>query len=95
MLLHRYTGRNLIIRIKRGLYALPDTQLSELFIANKLFEPSYISREFALSYHRIIPETVYEITSVTTKTTQRFENGSYSVGIEVGHGSIRLNSIEN
>jgi predicted transcriptional regulator of viral defense system len=29
--------------------------------------------EFALSYHRVIPETVYEITSVTPKATRRFE----------------------
>ncbi len=72
-LLHRYASRNFIVRIKRGLYALADSAPSELFIAGKLYEPSYISREFALSYHRVIPETVYEITSVTPKATRRFE----------------------
>src|SRR3989344_8915738 len=72
-LLHRYVGKQFIVRLKRGLYALADTLPSELFIAGKLYEPSYISREFALSYHRVIPENVYEITSVTTKTTRRFE----------------------
>lgn len=72
-LLHRYAKQNFVIRVKRGLYVLADSQLSELFLANKLYEPSYISREFALSYHRVIPETVYEITSVTTKPTRRFE----------------------
>ena len=73
MLLHRYTKRGFIIRIKRGLYVFPDSLPPELYLANKLYSPSYISREFALSYHRVIPETVYEITSVTTKTTQKFE----------------------
>src|SRR3989344_3057709 len=72
-LLHRYVGKQFIVRLKRGLYALADTLPSELFIAGKLYEPSYISREFALSYHRVIPENVYEITSVTTKTTRRFD----------------------
>ncbi|MBI2048177.1 MAG: hypothetical protein HYT27_03480 [Parcubacteria group bacterium] len=72
-LLHRYTGRHFIVRLKRGLYALADTLPPDLFIAGKLYEPSYISREFALSYHRVIPETVYEITSVTSKATRRFE----------------------
>lgn len=72
-LLHRYARQSFIVRIKRGLYALADTIPTELFIANKIYEPSYISRELALSYHRVIPETVYEITSVTPKATRRFE----------------------
>jgi predicted transcriptional regulator of viral defense system len=42
-------------------------------VANKIYEPSYVSLEFALSYHGVIPEAVYEITSVTTKATRRFE----------------------
>ncbi len=71
-LLHRYTQRKLLIRLKRGLYALYDADIPDFYLANKLYEPSYISLEFALSYHRVIPETVYEITSVTTKATRRF-----------------------
>lgn len=50
-----------------------DEQVSDLYLANKLYEPSYVSLELALSYHRVIPETVYEITSITPKTTRRFE----------------------
>lgn len=71
-LLHRYVKRGFITRLKKGLYALSDAKLPDFYLANKLYEPSYISLEFALSYHRVIPETVYEITSVTTKSTQRF-----------------------
>jgi predicted transcriptional regulator of viral defense system len=72
-LLFRYAKKGIIIRIKRGLYVFPDALPPELYLANKLYNPSYISREFALSYHGIIPETVYEITSVTTKSTRLFE----------------------
>ena len=72
-LLHRYSKQGFIVQIKRGLYALSDFLPSDTYIANKLYSPSYISLEFALSYHGIIPETVYEITSVTTKATRRFE----------------------
>jgi predicted transcriptional regulator of viral defense system len=72
-LLHRYTINGFIMRLKRGVYALADSLPPELFTASKLYEPSYISREFALSYHRVIPETVYEITSVSPKATRRFE----------------------
>ena len=73
MLLHRYSKRGIIVRVKRGMYAVEGAVPPELYIANQLYSPSYISREFALSYHRVIPETVYEITSVTTRDTAQFE----------------------
>lgn len=72
-LLHRIKKQNRIQSVKRGLYKLSDEHIPDLYLANKLYEPSYISLEFALSYHRVIPETVYEITSVTPKATRRFE----------------------
>src|SRR3989344_6324697 len=72
-LLHRYSSKRFIARLKRGLYALGDVLPPDLFIANKLYIPSYVSREFARSYHRVIPETVYEITSVSTRATRNFE----------------------
>jgi predicted transcriptional regulator of viral defense system len=72
-LLSRYTKKGFIIQIKRGLYSLSDNLPPELYLANKLYDPSYISREFALSYHGVIPDMVYEITSVSTKATRKFE----------------------
>lgn len=72
-LVHRLKKQGYIQSVKRGLYKLSDESVPELYLANKLYEPSYISLEFALSYHRIIPETVYEITSITPKATRRFE----------------------
>jgi predicted transcriptional regulator of viral defense system len=72
-LLHRYKKKEFVLQIKRGLYVFPDALPPDIYIANKLYSPSYISLEFALSYHGVIPETVYEITSVTTKATRRFE----------------------
>lgn len=72
-LLHRYAQKGFIIRIKRGLYGFPDALPPEPFIANKLYEPSYLSLDFAMSYHGIIPENVYEITSITSKATRTFE----------------------
>jgi len=72
-LLHRYKKRGFIIQIKKGLYVFPDSLPPDVYVANKLCSPSYISLEFALSYYGVIPETVYEITSVTAKATRRFE----------------------
>lgn len=72
-LLHRYKKRGFILQLKQGFYVFPDALPPDVYVANKLYSPSYLSLEFALSYHGVIPETVYEITSVTTKATRRFE----------------------
>jgi predicted transcriptional regulator of viral defense system len=72
-LIYRLKKNRYIVSVKRGLYMLSDEQISDLYVANKIYAPSYVSLEFALSYHGVIPETVYEITSVTTKATRRFE----------------------
>ena len=72
-LLYSYKKQGFILQIKRGFYAFPDVLPPDVYVANKLYSPSYVSLDFALSYHGIIPETVYEITSVTTKATRRFE----------------------
>ena len=72
-LLHRYKKQGFILQLKRGFYVFPDFLPPDVYVANKIYAPSYVSLEFALSYHGVIPETVYEITSVTTKTTRRFE----------------------
>jgi len=72
-LVHRLKKNGHIKNVKRGLYKLPDEQIPDPYAANKIYAPSYVSLEFALSYYGVIPETVYEITSVTTKATRRFE----------------------
>lgn len=70
--LHRYHKRGLIERLRQNTYTLSASVLTDTFLANRLYEPSYISLEFALSYHGIIPENVYSITSVTPKATRKF-----------------------
>jgi predicted transcriptional regulator of viral defense system len=61
------TKRGYFIRIKKGIYSPTNFQPSPLELANILYKPSYISLEIALSFYHIIPETVYSITSITTK----------------------------
>jgi len=65
-------NQDLFIKIRNGLYALRSDPPHELEIANRLYGPSYISLEYALAYYRFIPETVYTVTSVTTKITREF-----------------------
>jgi predicted transcriptional regulator of viral defense system len=71
-LLERYAKKGVFVRLKGGLYALSQNYPTGYLIANKLCEPSYVSFETALSYHNLIPETVYGFTSATTKTTRSF-----------------------
>ena len=71
-LLTRAVRRGDALKLRRGLYGLAANPPSELEIANQLYRPSYISFTFALSYYHIIPETVYAITSATTRTTATF-----------------------
>lgn len=65
-LLNRYIKRGIVSRLKKGLYMLAGVSTQDFYIANRLCAPSYVSLETALSYHGVIPETVYTITSVTT-----------------------------
>jgi hypothetical protein len=66
-----------LISLRRGLY-VPGPELDlpipdSFVIANHLRGPSYISLETALSYWGLIPERVYEISSVSTKTSKSYE----------------------
>lgn len=60
--------------LRRGLYIPgPEADLpgpEPFLMANHLRGPSYVSLESALSYWGIIPERVYEISSVTLKTSK-------------------------
>lgn len=66
-----------LVALRRGLY-IPgaETELNppdKFVIANALRGPSYISLESALSYWGLIPERVYETSSVTLKTSKIYD----------------------
>jgi len=63
---------DLFLKVRNGLYALRAEPPQEEAVANRLYAPSYISFEYALSRYGIIPESVYTITSVTTRITREF-----------------------
>ncbi len=75
--LSRWRKKGWIQPLKKGLYELSypeDRVLPDLWIANQLYSPSYVSLETALSYYSLIPEVSMAVTSVTTKPTRRFKN---------------------
>lgn len=62
--------------LKKGLF-VPGPSLNirgpePFLIANYLWRPSYVSMESALSYWGLIPERVYEISSVTPKNAKTY-----------------------
>lgn len=69
-----------LLPVKRGIF-IPGRKLNvrqpEAFLlANIMYGPSYISMESALSYHGLIPEQVFEISSVTTDRTKSFDTAA-------------------
>lgn len=69
----------LFFKFKNGLYGLKSRSPSEFEIANRLYRPSYVSFEYALSFYNVIPESVYTVASATTRSTREFviDNVSY------------------
>lgn len=80
--IHSLLSEGVIQPIKKGLYiagpAINSATPEPFLLANHILGPSYISLDSALSHHGLIPERVFEITSVTTKAARRFNT---SVGI--------------
>lgn len=74
--LNEWAGKGYIKNIRRGYYIFSDLQIDEqvlFIIANKIYSPSYISFEMALSMHNLIPEAVYGITCATSQKTNNFQ----------------------
>ncbi len=79
----RWCRHGLLVRLRRGWFAFPEMLKAPDFaryIANRIYKPSYISLQTALSFYGMIPEAVTDITSVSTLKTAEFTNkfGTYS-----------------
>ena len=60
-------------RLTNEWYRFTDVTSSEPLLwwtANRIYQPSYVSLETALSYHGLIPEGVFSTTSVSTRKTR-------------------------
>lgn len=84
-----------LIRVKKGIYVKGSGEPhAPACLANMIYGPSYISKQYALSYYGLIPEHVYMVTSMTTGKSKRFhtpvgdfdyetiDKKRYSVGIK-------------
>lgn len=65
-----------ILRIRNRYYLFSDRKVDEqllYYASNRIYRPSYVTLESALSLYGIIPEGVFRITACTTRKTQMFD----------------------
>ena len=79
----RWVKKNYLVKLRNGYYTFPEYQnvaSFNLYIANRIYKPSYISLHYTLKFYGIIPEEVTTITSVSTLKTCGFQNvfGTFS-----------------
>jgi len=73
----RWEKQGKLIRLRQGYYTFPSYKGNgdaPYYFANKIYAPSYVSLQSALSYYGMIPEGVVQITSVTSRKTASFHN---------------------
>ncbi len=89
-----------IVSLRRGLYIFSEVlrrePLREALMANLIYGPSYVSEDFALSFHGLIPETPGVVTSMAYGRSRQFVNAfgvftyrycrsrAYSIGVSWG-----------
>ncbi len=66
-----------LLQIRRGLYCLAKRYqrqgVNAYELASKIYGPSYVSFETALSYHGYIPEAVYTLTCASAKRSREYK----------------------
>ena len=75
--LTEWNKKGYIENVKRGFYRFTDQPINQgkiYFIANKIYQPSYISLESALIYYQIIPEAVFSVTSISSLNTTKLNS---------------------
>jgi hypothetical protein len=90
--LYRWCRDGQLISLRRGGYAFSaqhrkrDPNPAEL--ANRILSPSYLSTQWAMGFHGLIPEKVVVYTSITSRGTKIFVN-------DFGHQGNRARYSEN
>lgn len=74
--LSQWREQGYLRKLKNGIYLIDSRkkEVTKEHIAFRLYQPSYLSLEWALSVHGLIPEVVYQCVSVTAKSTREFSN---------------------
>jgi predicted transcriptional regulator of viral defense system len=68
--------KDLLLRIKKGIYASSFYPPEDFEIAGYLYSPSYISLESALNFYGILSQFPYTVTSISPRKTKKFSIGN-------------------
>jgi len=74
--LSRWVKKGLLVKVRNGFYSFPEyikDRDTVFYLANRIYSPSYISLQTALSFYGMIPEGVITVTSISTRKTTWFE----------------------
>ena len=74
--LYEWEKKTWVIKLRSKKYIFADynpTNYDLYLVANRLYDPSYVSLELALNHYGVIPEAVMRVTSVTTNKTLSVE----------------------
>lgn len=73
----RWVKKGYLVRLRQGYYTFPEYKSQPdfaLYVANRIYRPSYISLHTALAFYGIIPEAIVQFTSVSPLKTISFNN---------------------
>ena len=88
--LSRWTKASKIHQLRRGLYILAEPYRQKdphpFLIANHIISPSYVSLQSALGYYGLIPESVPQVLSITSKLRSKV--------VDTPIGSFRYHNIQ-
>jgi len=81
--LGRWVRQGYLVKLRNGYYSFPEYLNDRdfaFFLANRIYRPSYISLHTALAFYGLIPESIIQITSVSSLKTVTFNNrfGTYT-----------------
>ena len=75
--LSRWQKKEYIVKLRNGLYTFPEYVNQNgfnLYAANRIYQPSYISLHYVLNFYGIIPEVINSVTSMSTLKSKQFNN---------------------
>lgn len=74
--LTRLEKRGELTRLSRGMYQLPDQMVDVPVISTQIYQPSYISFEWALAKYGVLSQIPYTLTLATTNRPKRVQIGT-------------------
>jgi len=79
----RWEQKKYLVKLRNGYYSFPEYIAEKdfsFYVANRMYRPSYVSLHTALAFFGLIPESVVQVTSVSTLKSASFINsfGTFS-----------------